>query len=84
MLNIEMALIVNLLLLWPTPTLADAASEFARCEIEAQRVIPTPPNKGAQNWAERAANLQKCTEMLKSACGRLVVEPRQLWCPFTK
>jgi len=62
MLNIEMALIVNLLLLWPTPTVADVASEFARCELEAQRVIPAPLNKGAQNWAERGANLQKRAE----------------------
>jgi hypothetical protein len=62
MLNLEIALIVNLLLLWPTPTVADVVSEFARCELEAQRVIPAPPNKGAQNWAERAANLQKRAE----------------------
>jgi hypothetical protein len=49
MLNIEMALIVVMLLLGPTPTAADVSSELARCELEAQRVIPAPPNKGAQN-----------------------------------
>ena len=62
MLNIEMALIVKLLLLWATPTVADVGGEFARCELQAQRVIPAPPNKGAQNWAERAANLQQRAE----------------------
>jgi hypothetical protein len=59
MLNIEVALTSTLLLLGPTPAVADVGSELARCQLEAQRLFPPPPNKGAQNWADRAANLQK-------------------------
>lgn len=60
MLKIEMALIgIFLLLLAPTPAVADVGSELARCELEAQRLFPAPPNKGAQNWADRAANLRE-------------------------
>ena len=59
MLKVEMAPTVVALLLIATPTVADVTSELARCQIEAERLYPTPPNKGAQNWADRAANLQK-------------------------
>jgi hypothetical protein len=48
-----------IILLAPTPAVADVSSELARCELEAQRLFPPPRNKGAQNWADRAANLQK-------------------------
>jgi hypothetical protein len=66
MLNIEMAFIVVLLLLGPTPTVADVSSELARCEFEAQRLFPAPANKGAQNWADRAVNLQKRAENVET------------------
>jgi hypothetical protein len=67
MLKIEVALIeILLLLLAPTPTVADVGSELARCELEAQRLFPAPPNKGAQNWADRAANLQKRAENIET------------------
>jgi hypothetical protein len=67
MLKIEMALIgIFLLLLDPTPAVADVGSELARCELEAQRLFPAPPNKGARNWADRAANLQKRAENIET------------------
>ena len=50
----------------PTPAVADVGSELARCELEAQRLFPAPPNKGAQNWADRAANLQKRAENIET------------------
>ena len=46
-------------LLIATPAIADVTNELARCALEAERLYPAPPNKGVQNWAERAANLQK-------------------------
>jgi hypothetical protein len=55
----EIAPILILLLLTATPSLADVTSELARCQLEAGRSFPAPPDKGAQNWADRAANLQK-------------------------
>jgi len=63
MLKIEMAL-CSVIALMPmaTPTLADAASELARCELEADRLYPAPPNKGIENWQERATTLQKRAE----------------------
>ena len=57
---------IFLLLLAPTPAVADVGSELARCELEAQRLFPAPPNKGAQNWADRAANLQKRAENIET------------------
>jgi hypothetical protein len=57
MLRAEMAPCFAMLLLLPTPTVADVTSELARCELEAERLYPAPHNKGAQNWPERAANL---------------------------
>ena len=70
MLRAEMApcFAMLLLLLIPTPTVADVTSELARCELEAERLYPAPHNKGAQNWPERAANL-----ISKRACGRPVI-----------
>jgi hypothetical protein len=64
MLKIEVAVIP--LLLAATPIIADVASELARCGFEAQRSFPAPPNKGAQNWADRAANLQKRAETVET------------------
>jgi hypothetical protein len=69
MLNIEVALTSILLVLGPTPTVADVGSELTRCQLEAQRLFPPPPNKGAQNWADRTANLQKRAENVE-ACMR--------------
>jgi hypothetical protein len=66
MLKVELAPVVFLLMLITTPTVADVGSELARCELEAQRLFPAPPNKGAQNWADRAANLQKRAENVET------------------
>ena len=57
------------MLLIPTPTVADVTSELARCQLEAERLFPAPHNKGAQNWSERATNLQKRAENIE-ACMR--------------
>jgi hypothetical protein len=67
MLRAEMApCFAMALLLIPTPMVADVASELARCELEAERLYPAPHNKGAQNWPERAANLQKRAENIET------------------
>ena len=66
MLKVEMAPTIVGLLLMATPTVADVASELARCQIEAERLYPAPPNKGAQNWADRAANVQKRAENIET------------------
>ena len=62
MLKVELAPVAILLMSMTTPTIADVASELARCQFEVEHLYPAPPNKGAQNWAERAANLQKRAE----------------------
>jgi hypothetical protein len=54
-----MASLAISLMLMTTPTVADVASELTRCQLEAARLYPAPPDKGAKNWADRAANLQK-------------------------
>jgi hypothetical protein len=54
------------LVLVATPAIADVTSELARCALEAEHLYPGPPNKGAQNWAERAANLQKRAENIET------------------
>jgi hypothetical protein len=70
--KIEIAPSLILLLLAATPSLADVTSELARCQLEAGRSFPAPPNKGAQNWADRAANPQKRAESVEMhADGRL-------------
>jgi hypothetical protein len=66
MLKVEMAPTVIALSLIATPTVADVTSELARCQLEAERLYPAPPDKGAQNWADRAANLQKRTEGIET------------------
>jgi hypothetical protein len=67
MLTVEMApCFAMALLLIPTPTVADVTSDLARCELEAERLYPAPHNKGAQNWPERAANLQKRAENIET------------------
>jgi hypothetical protein len=68
MLKVEIAPTVIALLIG-TPALADVASELTRCQLEAEHLYPAPPNKGAQNWAERAANLQKRADNIE-ACMR--------------
>jgi hypothetical protein len=69
MLKVEMAPTVIALSLIVTPTVADVTSELARYQLEAERLYPAPPDKGAQNWADRAANLQKRAEGIE-ACMR--------------
>jgi hypothetical protein len=64
--KIEMAPILILLLLAAAPSVADVTSELARCQLEAGRTFPAPPNKGAQNWSDRAANLQKRAESVET------------------
>jgi hypothetical protein len=64
--KIEMAPILILLLLAATPSIADVTSELERCQLEAGHSFPPPPNKGAQNWADRAANLQKRAENVET------------------
>jgi hypothetical protein len=59
MLKVEIAPLVIPLMLMTTPTVADVTSELARCQLEVERLYPAPLNKGAQNWADRAANLRK-------------------------
>ena len=66
MLKVEMAPTVIALLLIATPTVADVISELARCQLDAERLYPAPPNKGAQNWADRAANQQKRAENIET------------------
>jgi hypothetical protein len=66
MLITETVLILILLLLAATASLAEVNSELARCQLEAWRSSPAPPNKGAQNWADRAANLQKRAENVET------------------
>jgi hypothetical protein len=66
MLKTETVPILGLLLLAATPSFADVNSELARCQLEAGRSFPAPPNKGAQNWADRAANLQKRAESVET------------------
>jgi len=66
MLKVEMAPTVIALSLIARPTVADVTSELARCQLEAERLYPAPPDKGAQNWADRAANLQKRAEGIET------------------
>jgi hypothetical protein len=66
MLKVELAPVAILLMSMTTPTVADVASELARCQLEAERSFPAPPNRGAQNWADRAANLQKRAENVET------------------
>jgi hypothetical protein len=68
--KIEIALIPILLLLRATPSLADVTTELARCQLEAARLFPAPPKRGAQNWADRAANLQKQAENVETCMRR--------------
>jgi len=70
------------MLLIPTPALADVASALARCQLEAERLYPAPSNKGAQNWPERAANLQKRAEKFETCmrkAGYSVTPQRHDW-----
>jgi hypothetical protein len=62
MLKMELAQVVVPLLLITTPSVADVTSELARCQLEAERQYPAAPDKGAQNWTDRAANLPKRAE----------------------
>jgi hypothetical protein len=78
MLKVELAPLVILLMLMTTPSVADVTSELARCQLEVERLYPAPPDKGARNWADRAANLQKRAEgietCLRAAGYRLTAE----------
>jgi hypothetical protein len=64
--RLETVTILVLLLLAATPSAADVTGELARCQLEAGRSFPAQPNKGAQNWADRAANLQKRAESVET------------------
>jgi hypothetical protein len=66
MLKTEIVPILILLSLAATPSVADVSSELGRCQLEAAQSFPAPPNKGAQNWADRAANLQKRAESVET------------------
>jgi hypothetical protein len=68
--KIEMAPILILLSLAATPSVADVNIELWRCQIEAAQSFPAPPNKGAQNWVDRAANLQKRGEDVETCMRR--------------
>jgi hypothetical protein len=57
---------VMAVLLVATPATADVTSELARCALEAESLYPAPPNKGAQNWADRTANLQQRSENIET------------------
>ena len=65
------------LVLVATPAIADVTSELARCALEAEHLYPGPPNKGAQNWAERAANLQKRAENIETCMRQRATESLQ-------
>jgi hypothetical protein len=71
MLKVVLAPVIIPLMLAATPSTADVTGELARCQIEAERSFPTPPNKGAQNWSDRAASLQKRAENVET-CMRVV------------
>ena len=59
--------IIASLLLMTTPTVADVTSDdLARCQREAERSLPSLPDKGGQNWASRAASLQKRAEQVET------------------
>jgi hypothetical protein len=62
----KMATTVIALLLIATPAVADVTSELARCQLEAQRLYPVLPNKGAENWADRSANLLKRADNIET------------------
>ena len=84
MLKAEMApCFVMAMLLIPTPTIADVTSELARCQLEAEHLYPAPSNKGAQNWPERAANLQKRSENIETCVceGLVIVSPQNVLFP---
>ena len=67
MLKVEMAPTVIALSLIATSTVADVTSELARCQLEAERLYPAPPDKGAQNWAKEAGGVNACA----TACAKL-------------
>ena len=73
MLKTEMApCFAMLLLLIPTPTVADVTSDLARCELEAERIYPAPhimPRIG-QNAPPIYRNGPRIS---KRACGRPVI-----------
>ena len=67
--NVEVTIIAILLLLGPTPSVADVGSELARCELEAQRVLPAPPNAENVETCMRAAGYRitaDCSAPLKT------------------
>jgi len=68
--KVEMASLAISLMLVTTPTVADVTSELTRCKLEAERLYPAPPDKGAKNWADRAATYKNGPRVSKRACGR--------------
>jgi hypothetical protein len=82
MLKVELAHIVIPLLLITTPIVADVNSEMARCQLEAEHLYPIPPNKGGQNWPDRAANLQKRAEGYRNVhAGGWLPRHCRMFCP---
>jgi hypothetical protein len=65
MLKVAIAPTVIVLLI-STPAVASVTDMLARCQLEAERLYPAPPNKGAQNWADRAGNLQKRADNIET------------------
>jgi hypothetical protein len=64
--KVEMASLAISLMLMTTPTVADVTGELTRCQLEAERLYPAPPDKGPKNWTDRAANLQKRAEGIET------------------
>jgi hypothetical protein len=67
MLKVKLAPIVIPLLLITTPIVADVNSEMARCQLEAERLYPIPPNKGGQSWTAAGYSVTaECSAPLKT------------------
>jgi hypothetical protein len=66
MLKVGPMQVVAPLLLMTTLAMADATNDLARCQIEAERMLPSPPTRAPLNWSDRAANLQKQAERVET------------------
>jgi hypothetical protein len=65
--KVGLLLVGAALSLMATPAIADIISDdLARCQSEAERSLPPSPDKGGQNWANRAARLQKRAELVET------------------
>ena len=75
--NVEVTLIAILLLLGPTPSVADVGSELARCELEPQRVLPAPLTRVRRIGGTGQQTYRSAPKMSKRACGRPAISPLQ-------